>query len=418
MKIVRVRIFYPADPLGVVPGGIDTFIRGILKWAPADIRFSLVGMTTDTNQRPVGKWTRCNLGRNEFELFPVVAVHNAGSRTKIPLSLRFTVQAAKYRKALSKGFDVFEFHRIEPMLPFCYDSRRKNAFLHQEITKLGSTNSDIKWRYFPQAYLWLEGFLMRRLSSAYCVRQEGVQVFQDRFPNLRSCIRYLPTWVDTEVFFPAPNEDRKKLRHSLRAQCGLGPLTRIVVTVGRLDKSKDPHLLLNSVARLAASDPTIALVYVGDGVLRTGLEARVKKLDLANRVAFLGLRSAGEIANILRGSDIFALSSAYEGMPMALLEGLGCGLPVVSTDVGEVRKVIDPGGNGIIVNDRSPEGFSEGLRAVLENLEVFSGAPCVSAINAYQPATVLAGVYENYRVLQGARRADEILPGGLADIDQ
>ena len=52
MSASRVRIFYPADPVGVVPGGIDTFIRGILKWAPEDIEFSLIGMTTDAVERP------------------------------------------------------------------------------------------------------------------------------------------------------------------------------------------------------------------------------------------------------------------------------------------------------------------------------------------------------------------------------
>lgn len=408
MEIVRVRTFYPADPLGVVPGGIDTFIRGILKWAPSDIQFSLVGMTTEPKKRPVGQWTRCNLGRREFDFFPVISVRNPGARSRIPLSLRFTLQTARYWKLLINGFDVFELHRIEPMLPFRNDPRPKNAFFHQEILKLGSKNSDIAWRHFPKVYLWLEDALMPCLSSLYCIRQEGVQIFQDRFPRIGSSIRYLPTWVDIEVFFPAAsNEGRVNFRRALRTQCGFDLSSRIVVTVGRLDKSKDPQLLLDSVARLAAQDPTIALAYVGDGILRAGLESRVNELGLFKRVSFLGLRAPAEVANILRGADVFALSSAYEGMPMALMEGLGCGLPAVSTDVGEVRKVIASGRNGIIVRDRSPEEFSEGLRTVLDSLEMLSGEPCVSAIRPYQPATVLTAVYENYRILHERIKHDK-----------
>jgi glycosyltransferase involved in cell wall biosynthesis len=339
------------------------------------------------------------LGRNGFNFFPVAVIPNAAKRTKIPLSLRFTLQAAGHRKRLTHDFDIFEFHRIEPMLPFYNDPRPKSAFFHQEMTKLGSKNSDIKWRYFPKAYLWLEDFLIPRLSSGYCVRQEGVRILQNRFPDLRSPIRYISTWVDTEVFSPpASNEDRENLRYALRKQARFDPSTRIVVTVGRLDKSKDPHLLLNSVARLAVDDPTIALVYVGDGPMRKELGARVKELELCKRVSFLGLRTPLEIADILRGADVFALSSAYEGMPMALMEGLGCGLPAVSTEVGEVRKVLASGRNGVVVTDRSPEGFSEGLRTVLASLPILSGQPCVSAIMPYKPAEVLAEVYENYRV--------------------
>ena len=88
MKRTHVRTFYPADPVGIVPGGVDTFIRGILKWAPADLEFSLVGMTTDVQSRPLGRWTRCSLGRCEFDFFPVVRVADAGQRSRVPQSVR------------------------------------------------------------------------------------------------------------------------------------------------------------------------------------------------------------------------------------------------------------------------------------------------------------------------------------------
>ena len=68
-----------------MPGGVDTFIRGLIKWAPEDIEFSLVGMTTDEAERPMGRWTRCDLGRRQFDLFPVVKVAEAGGRSRIPL---------------------------------------------------------------------------------------------------------------------------------------------------------------------------------------------------------------------------------------------------------------------------------------------------------------------------------------------
>ena len=114
MTPVHVRAFYPADPVGVVPGGVDTFLRGILKYAPDDLRFSLVGMTTDESARPRGQWTRCRAGTREFDFFPVVGVADAGQRTRIPLSLRYTAATALKLRELRAGFDVFEFHRIEP----------------------------------------------------------------------------------------------------------------------------------------------------------------------------------------------------------------------------------------------------------------------------------------------------------------
>lgn len=69
----QVCIVYPTDPAGVVLGGIDSFIRGILRWAPDDIGMHLVGMTTDAAARPVGLWHTCETGRKPFKFFPVLA---------------------------------------------------------------------------------------------------------------------------------------------------------------------------------------------------------------------------------------------------------------------------------------------------------------------------------------------------------
>ena len=59
MKKINVNTVYQTDPLGVIPGGIDTFIRGIICWAPDDIEINIVGGTTDRINRPLFKWTKC-----------------------------------------------------------------------------------------------------------------------------------------------------------------------------------------------------------------------------------------------------------------------------------------------------------------------------------------------------------------------
>ena len=99
----RIRIFYPADPLGMVPGGVDTFVRGLIKWAPQDLHFSLVGMTTDPLARPVSRWTRGTLGERVFDMFPVCAVRDAGSRGPVPLSVRFMAGVNRDRLAIRFG---------------------------------------------------------------------------------------------------------------------------------------------------------------------------------------------------------------------------------------------------------------------------------------------------------------------------
>ena len=410
MSTIRVRTFYPADPAGVVPGGIDTFIRGIIKWSPEDIEFSLIGMTTDPVSRPAARWTRCRLGGREFDFFPVVPVVASGNHPRIPLSLRYTLATALAYKKVRRKFDIFEFHRVEPGLLFLADPRPKNAFFHQNMAVIRTKKADILWKHLPAAYEAIEHRIMAGLGSAWCVREDGVSTLQTRYPAQAETVRFIPTWVDTDVFFPLATEARAEQRKKLAAKFNLDPAMSWIVSVGRLDMQKNPALLLAAFARLVSAGRSVALLLIGDGALRPDLESRVTLEGMSARVSFLGLRGQDEIAAILAASDVFALASAYEGMSMAVLEALGCGLPVAATDVGEVRKTVFPGMNGALAEDHSVEGFAACLEDVLDHLDHYRGEPAVRSVRAFHPAEILKPVYDNYRELalrQSAKRLRE-----------
>jgi len=405
MNKVAVRIFYPADPAGVVPGGIDTFIRGIVKSAPPELAFSLVGMTTDTEARPLGQWTRCVVGpgtQGGFDFFPVVAVADAGGRGRLPLSLRFTAGAWRHRAELVRDFDVFDFHRPEPSLAYLSDSRPKNAFFHQDPKTIGSVSSDNLWRRLPAGYERLERLAARQLASAWCVRDSGVATLRQRYPALAEKLQFLPTWVDAEVFYPASDKGRQTLREQWSRELGISPQLPWIVFVGRLDTQKNPALLLEAFAKLRQAGRDAVLLMVGDGVLRRDLTRQAQSARITEHVRFLGLKPQFEIARLLQACDLFAMSSAYEGMPMALLEALGCGTPAVVTDVGEVKRVVTNGINGIIVSRPDAEAFAHGLQQALTAGGAWRSA-AVAAVQAFQPATVLAPVYANYLALGRSR---------------
>jgi glycosyltransferase involved in cell wall biosynthesis len=396
---IRIRTFYPADPLGVVPGGVDTFIRGLIKWAPDDIQYELVGMTTDPDARPVGQWTQCAIGRRNFDFFPLVHVRDPGHRSRVPLSVRFTASLALRRSALAEGFEIFEFHRIEPALLFRSSVRPRCAFFHQDMAVLRDASSDILWRHAPATYQRLESSVVNKLSAVWCVRDSAVASMRSRYPTLVRDINFVPTWVDTEVFNPCTADIRKKLRSEISTAHGLDPEAAWIVSVGRLDAQKDPSLLVSAFAALVSESRHVNLLLVGDGTLRRKTEEQVRALGLTDRVCLLGLLSQQEISRVLCASDVFALSSAYEGMPMAVLEALGTGLPVAATDVGEIRRIVSPGVNGEISSDRTVDAFSACLGTVLQNRDKYAGAPAVDSIRRYGPAQVLQRVYARYREL-------------------
>ncbi len=419
MTPTHIRIFYPADPLGVVPGGVDTFLRGLIKWAPPDLVFSLVGMTTDPANRPPGQWTVCHLGDRTFDFFPVVTVRNSGGRGRLPLSLRFTFATWWSRAKLRSGFDVFDFHRPEPSLLFLADQRSKNAYFHNDPQTIDSRHSDNLWRRFPAVYQALENGAVTSFSSIWCVRETGVETLQQRYPALASVIQFIPTWVDAEVFTCVNQQTRLDLRHALARTHGLDVGAHWLITVGRLDTQKDPLLMLSAFAALRAKCRDVIWLIVGDGVLRPELTSAVALAHLRPYVHFLGLQPPSAIADLFRASDVYALSSAYEGMPMALLEALGCGLPAAVTDVGEVRRVVLPGVNGAIAIDRGAPAFTEALEKVLDNAATWRGAATQAAVQDYQPAKVLTVAYANYRKLgQGVVQLRESVEALSADASE
>lgn len=142
-------------------------------------------------------------------------------------------------------------------------------------------------------------------------------------------VRLIPNGISLDRF--APGSDP-----GLRARLGIPAGALVVGTVGSLRPVKNFARLLEACA--AAGD--VHLLIVGDGEERPALERRAGAPDLAGRVHFAGYQA--EPAPFYRAMDLFALSSDSEQMPVCLLEAMASGLPVVATDVGDVRIVLAP----------------------------------------------------------------------------
>jgi glycosyltransferase involved in cell wall biosynthesis len=141
----------------------------------------------------------------------------------------------------------------------------------------------------------------------------------------------LPNGVDLDSYRPASRAERDRLREQL----GLPASVFIGTFVGRLHPVKDVDTLLEAAARV----PALNLVVVGDGPERARLEARAAQLGVAPRTRFVGQSS--RVADIMRASDAFLLSSHGEGMSNALLEAMACGLPcLASRSVGGAAELL------------------------------------------------------------------------------
>lgn len=148
-------------------------------------------------------------------------------------------------------------------------------------------------------------------------------------------------------------------RSASRAALGLDDATPVALCLARMAPQKRHDILLDAWTRVAA--PAV-LLLAGDGPLRPVLEAQVAALGLTERVRFLGTRS--DVATLLLAADITVLTSDWEGLPIAVLESLAAGRPVVATDVDGVREVLE-GGGGLLVPPGDPAAAAAAVNELL-----------------------------------------------------
>jgi teichuronic acid biosynthesis glycosyltransferase TuaC len=174
-------------------------------------------------------------------------------------------------------------------------------------------------------------------------------------------VRVIGNGVDPALFHP---QDRTESRRAL----GLAKYGPLLVSVGTLAPRKGFHLVMEAMAKLRKSWPSLRLAIVGghgtEGAMGDELRALASRLGIAERVIFAGPRHGEELVRWYAAADLFVLASAHEGCPNVVLEALACGTPVVATPVGDVPELVPPE-VGLLV-ERDADAIAAGLDAALK----------------------------------------------------
>lgn len=199
--------------------------------------------------------------------------------------------------------------------------------------------------------------LAYRLTDVLCdlstnVSQEAVDISVKRGAAPASRIIAMPNGIDTVRFTFNPAS-----RASLRAQLQLVDNTPLILAVGRFTEAKDYPNLLTAFSQLPSELRHAQLAIIGIGEEQTSIEALAVKLGLTDRVHFLGLQR--NVHEWMSAADVYVMSSAWEGMPLVLLEAMACERVVVATDCGGVKEVL--GDCGILVLSKNSSALALGL---------------------------------------------------------
>lgn len=203
---------------------------------------------------------------------------------------------------------------------------------------------------------------------------------------------YVPNALRSERLEPMPS------RAQARALLGLRTERFVVGTTSRLVTQKGIDVALHAIASL----PDVTFIVAGDGPLRNQLEQLGRSLGVD--VQWLGQRS--DIATVLSALDVFVLSSAWEGEPIALLEAMYCGLPCVATDTEGARELLEDGA-GLLVPIGDSGSLARGLARVRSGSDPTLGQRGRARVRGRSFANMAAQVETIYaEALCGRRRVE------------
>jgi glycosyltransferase involved in cell wall biosynthesis len=233
-----------------------------------------------------------------------------------------------------------------------------------------------------------------RLDDADFAVSESVR---DSLPRrLRGRVDVVVHGVDLSAV-RASLDRRVAVRHAL----GLADDDIVVVTVANFRATKDHATLLRAAARVKGLDPRVRFVIVGRGPQEQEVRSLHHDLELGDRA--LLLVGCDDAVGVIAAGDVFALSSVHEGLPVALMEALVLGRPVVATAVGGISEAVRDGGEGVLVPPRRPDLLADAIARVARDPGLRESMAAAAAIRGDQ-FDIRNAVYQietRYRELVG-----------------
>jgi glycosyltransferase involved in cell wall biosynthesis len=190
-------------------------------------------------------------------------------------------------------------------------------------------------------------------------------------------VRLIWNGAPLDEFAPVAPDVARAARRSL----GVADDALVVGTIGRLNEQKGHRYLVEAAAALLPSRPKAHVVIAGDGDQMDALKTQAAALGLASRITLAGHRA--DVPALLGAIDVFAISSTYEGTPLALFEAMAAGKAIVSTAVDGCREVLEDGVTALLVPPRDGAALAAALGRVVDD----AALRCSLADNAGKAST-------------------------------
>lgn len=287
-------------------------------------------------------------GRLLEEIPPQVTVHNLRGR------MRFLFLFPVLAREINPHAIISSFTDVSILVLL-------TRFLQRAGTKIVVRESTLSLARFRQKKFrrlleWLYKLAYKKADRVVVLTQRSADVMRHEAGVPRERIVMIPNAIDGSRSGALRVAGEKESQSRIR-----------LISVGRLEHVKGYDILLRSLQTINSEFPAIHLTIYGEGSQRENLERDIDRLGLRQHVSLAGHTS--DTASVFREADLYVLCSRFEGMSNAMLEALGCGVPVLAVNNADVStgEVVVDGVNGFLVNELSVPVLARGLiRAINE----------------------------------------------------
>ncbi|NUU24583.1 MAG: glycosyltransferase [Streptomycetaceae bacterium] len=205
----------------------------------------------------------------------------------------------------------------------------------------------------------LDAATARGVRRFHALTDHVADVMARRLAVRRSRIDVVPRGRDPELL-----ADARKHRYAVRDELGVDPDAPVLLAAARQEYQKGLDVLIEAFGAVRMAVPEAVLLLAGPpGTQTARLHAAAQSVGGDDHVRFLGERS--DVPQLMGASDVFVLASRWEGLGSVVIEAMGCGTPLVATDLPPVREIVGPGDCGVLVPPEDVAGLAAALTAAL-----------------------------------------------------
>jgi glycosyltransferase involved in cell wall biosynthesis len=266
--------------------------------------------------------------------------------TLIPRRLMYLAYVLLKFRTIKSSDIIFSHTPESAFIATLFNSKKLFHVFHGNTNSM-TTSKYWYGKYFKWLFTWFDNTIMRKSRLCYTVGES------------RSNTNHLYQPIDIDFLNSVQPATSKRSNF---------------LFVGRLEKVKQVDKIIVAFKEyLSKTGSNNNLLICGNGILENSYKKIVAREGIENQVEFKGKTSYEEVISLMKSTKILFMASMYEGFPMVIAEALCCGLPVISTNVGSIEKIIVNRKNGVLLPiDFTATDYADAIREIESNQAEFS----------------------------------------------